>query len=1359
MRLVHRFRRGGRVVEAVVDVEVDDLERPVRDLVRVLDPDLIAPIEPVIDGAPVTADSPLSVVALCEGSLVDTTGEPAATRPPARAVAVVGGLRAGVVVDADQPVIVGRGPGARLRLDDPALCGRHLRFCDGRVDDLGSRNGTAIDGHPVVGPAPLRAASVVRAGFSRFRMVSPVDDRPLAVIRALGRRGGLIPFNRPPRAMPSVMPPTIAVPGPAPEPPASEPLSIAGIVLPVVAGAVVAVLFSPFMAVFAALGPVLTVGTWWERRRRARGRHREDLAAFAAALSEVDARLASARVDEIVRRRSLCPDPAEVARRGSGPSVRLWERRPDHADAHLVGVGTGDEAFAPALVPDGDEPAAEVVSRLADLPPMPDVPLPVELSPGRTMGVVGDLTAARAVARSLVVQMATHHGPADLSIVVGADRPSVWSWARWLPHTADHVSGRRGKGVLATDDLAAATEVLAEAGARTLLAVLDGADPLQGRATVGRVLLSGDTTAAVVIVPDEHRLPGRCDTVVRVDEFGRIAVLDLRAAGPARRGLAWGLGPEEAAHTARRMARLDDPELPLVGAGVPDGAALVALLGVRGDDPAEIEERWRRTDDTADLRIPIGADADGAVVLDLVADGPHVLVGGTTGSGKSELLRSMVAALAATADPAHVAVVLIDYKGGAAFDCCADLPHVAGLVTDLDEDLAARAMRCLEAELRHRERRLRAVGADSLAAFRGIAAGRDDLEPLPRLVVVVDEFASLVADLPDFVTSLVGIAQRGRSLGVHMVLATQRPAGVVTDDIRANTGCRVALRVTDRNDSIDVIDAPDAATILRSRPGRAVARFGPGELVPFQAAQVTARSADVSGIRVGGAISAPVDDGAASDLEGLVAAIQAAHRARGDRRPRSPWPPALPAVLRRTDQPRSDWLLVDDPDAQTQRLDGWSPDDGHLVVVGGPGTGATSTLAAAALAVVGTDSPDRPHLHVVDLDRGSLGSLAGLPGAGTIVGPAERTRRGRLLRWLDDEVTRRRALSAKDAVVPRLLVVIDDLGGLARAHDPVREAVVHERLARVWADGPGVGVTMAVSVRRSFDLPPALMATAGTVLVHRVADQSDALRFGVTSSTERFPPGRAIRVGDGALVQVIDEPGTLPEAVAARAQGSVPSSPTPHDVGELGADITPETATPTVTVDGSGAELRVAVGDRDLTLTTLRLHPGEHALVLGPARSGRTTTLVTMALAAGEAAVVVGEELARRSGVPAVAPEMLMAVLARRGPTLVLVDDALAVSDPDGALARVAAGSVAGVHLVVAARPDRYRSAYGHWGSEIKGSRLGLLLRPEPLDGDLLGMPFPARLDLPPLPGRGMLVADGRAEVVQVVRSDGQSAS
>ncbi|MEZ5245556.1 MAG: FtsK/SpoIIIE domain-containing protein [Acidimicrobiales bacterium] len=1354
MRIVHRTTAGSRVV----DIDTDHPDRTVADLLVALDPRVDPTIEPVIDGAPATADSPLSVVALCEGSVVDTTGGPTTTRPPARIVAVVGGIRAGVVVGADGPLTVGRGEGAGLRLDDPALSARHLDIRAGVVVDLGSRNGTALEGHRLIGPTPVCPDAVIRAGTSRFRTGAFVDDQPVSVARGLGARGGTIPFNRPPRVMPGAAAPVVRCPGVAPAPPPREPLSLAGIVLPIVAGAIVAVLFSPFMAVFAALGPVLTIGTWWERRRRSAREHRRSVAAFEAEVAALVDRLPEDRRQEIRRRRRAHPDPAEVVRRAEGASVRLWERRADHPDAFCVAVGVADVSFAPTLAPvDGDGVAAEIIDRVAALALMPDVPLPVDLSPGHVIGLVGDREASVAVARSLLLQMVVHHGPADLSVVVGADDPSRWRWVSWLPHTADHAAGRRGVGVVATDRPEAAVAVLSGAGDRAVLAVLDGDDPFQGRGTVGRLLLESPSTAAIVLVRDEHRLPARCDTVVRTDALGRISVVDPRRADNGRAGLGWGVGEEVAERAARRLARLDDPELPVAGAGVPAEAPLLALLGITGDDPDEIESRWTRLDGSARLAAPIGADGDGTVVLDFVADGPHLLVGGTTGSGKSELLRSMVAGVAATADPDHVAMVLVDYKGGAAFDCCADLPHVAGLVTDLDAELAARAMRCLEAELRYRERRLRAVGADDMDSFRAATASIDDIEPLPRLLVVVDEFASLVADLPDFVEALVGVAQRGRSLGVHLILATQRPAGVVTADIKANAGCRIALRVTDRNDSIDVIDAADAAAIPRSRPGRAVARFGPGELVPFQAAQVTGRSDASVGVRVRGIELPAATSGAGpTDLDRLVAAITTAHQRRGGRRPRSPWPPPLPVDRRRVDERSSHWCVVDDPDEQCQRLGGWVPSDGHLVVAGGPRSGTTTTLAAAALAAVadGTDT----HLHVIDLDSGALTGLADLPAAGTVVTPAETVRRRRLLRWLDEEVVRRRA-ETSDGSSPMLLVVIDDFAGLARAHDVVKEPTIHEQFARVWADGPAVGVAIALSVKRVADLPPAFLATAGTVLAHRTTDPSEGLRLGLKSSTEHFPPGRAVRASDGKLLQVIREPDTIGSSVAGRARGPVPAR-RPHDVGELGAEITWSDGEPSVSISPTGAALTIAIGDRDLRPATLRLHPGEHALVTGPARSGRTTALVSIARAAGpDLVLVVGEELARRSRLPPTAPERVVDELAGRGSSLVLVDDALDIADADGRLAELVACPPPGVHIVVSVRPDRYRAAYGHWSAEIKSSRAGLLLRPDPLDGDLLGRPLPPRLAVAPLPGRGLIVADGSIEEVQVVLPDDQSAS
>jgi DNA segregation ATPase FtsK/SpoIIIE, S-DNA-T family len=1357
VRVLHRTPSGDRILE----LEIDDPARPVSDLLRALGVPSPDSIDVVIDDCQVTADSPLSAVTMCEGSVVQAAPAPPAITASARTLTISGGVRAGVMIATDRRVVVGRGVGADLRIADPTLSPAHLSVTGSVVSDHESRNGTSVEGHALHGCASLASGASVRAGVTRLSLREPVDDRPVAILSALGAVGGTIPFNRPPRRAPVAEAPALLVPSATPPPPSTEPLSIAGIVLPVIAGAVVAILFSPFMAVFAALGPVLTVGTWWERRRRVRRARRAALRASADELTRLAAELPARRTAEIDRMRELHPDPAEVVRRATSPSVRCWERRSDHVDAFVVGIGGTDAAFRPELVSAADGTvSSDAAALVADQPRMPDVPIPVDLSAGHVVGLIGDRAASVAVARSLVLQLATHHGPADLAIVVGADDPTEWDWCGWLPHTTDHAAGRRGAHVLATTDASAADAAITAAGDRTVVAVLDGDDPFQGRATVGRRLLLGEHTSALVVVADAHRLPAGCDRVVSVDELGRVRVVDPRRAERGTSGLGWGLDRQVAAEASRRLARLDDPELPMAGAGVPASVGLLGLLGLSGDDPAEIEARWKRTDGSPALVAPIGADGDGPVLLDFVADGPHVLIGGTTGSGKSELLRSLVAAVGATADPDHVAMVLIDYKGGAAFDCCAELPHVAGLVTDLDDELAARALRCLDAELRDRERRLRQVGAEDLVAFRSLVHDRH-ADPLPRLLVVVDEFASLAADLPDFLDALVGIAQRGRSLGVHLVLATQRPAGVVTDDIRANAGCRIALRVTDRNESVDVIGEPEAAQIPRNRPGRAIARFGPGELAVFQSALSTGHSTGRSGLvaREVGAVAVDASAGEPNDLRRLVETIVAAHDARGGARPRPPWPPPLPDRVRRheLDSERIEaghWLMVDEPDEQRRSFSGWRPADGQLVVVGGPGAGATTTLATAVLAVTRGRGAESPHIHIIDLDAGRLAPLAGLACVGTMVGPTDGVRRGRLVRWLDEEVTRRRG-SPGDPTPP-ILVVIDDFAGLARAHDPVHDADIHERIGRIWAEGPAVGITIATSVRRSADLPAGLVATVGAVLLHRSADPSDGLRFSMKVSTERFEPGRAVRSGDGAVVQVVLEGETIEQAVMARS-GEEPPVSTPHQVGELGRRIGWDTVTPVVEFDADAVRIEFGVRDRDLEIAAFRLHRREHALVLGPARSGRTNTLLVIARAAGDNALIVGDgPLARRSGLVPHSPTMLAAALRGRGPTLVLVDDCLDLDDPSGELAAIVASPPPGVHLIAAARPDRYRSAYGHWAADIRSSRVGILLRPEPIDGDLLGRLLPTRLGLAPVAGRGVVVTDGGFEIVQVVAADDQ---
>ena len=244
----------------------------------------------------------------------------------------------------------------------------------------------------------------------------------------------------------------------------------------------------------------------------------------------------------------------------------------------------------------------------------------------------------------------------------------------------------------------------------------------------------------------------------------------------------------------------------------------------------------------------------------------------------------------------QVGFVLVAFKGGAAFAECALLPHTVGAVTDLDARLAARALESLGCELRRRERLFAEAGVRDLDGYRAARRAGRGAEPLGRLVIVVDEFAELSTELAEYVSGLVGIARRGRSLGVHLVLATQRPAGVVTPEMRANTAVRIALRVTDVADSQDVLDAPDAAAIDRRQPGRAYLRVPGSAPVLLQTALATSPAPGSATVRVLALdhwrriVGAVVPPGSTEpdSTSGLAALVDALRRAA--RRGSSRWP-------------------------------------------------------------------------------------------------------------------------------------------------------------------------------------------------------------------------------------------------------------------------------------------------------------------------------------------------------------------------------------------------------------------------------------------------------------------------------------
>lgn len=800
----------------------------------------------------------------------------------------------------------------------------------------------------------------------------------------------------------------------------------------------VAVLGRWIFALFALLSPVMAIGTWLESKRRARRGSRAGSRRFAAELKEFRAALEDRARHEVDRRWKSTPHPAELLRWASAPSMRLWERRSDSDGFLTLHGGVGTRPWRPPLVSGAGKLAPEVDDALGAVV-LTDVPIGVGLAEDGVLGVVGDRQAVLAAARSLLLQATTLSGPADLqvSILTEPARVDDWEWAKWLPHTAD-ASGAEAQRRLAGDlesREALLRILLADGeGLRTRerhragpvsFVVLDADGLTEGRNAPARAVLRGEggPVAGLVIADAVHRLPAMCTTVIElVGTDGEARLSEPQQAEAVESFLVAGVAEPVARRWGRELARFEDPEVAVPGTGLPEAISLPSVLEVDPFDVRSVTAHWRRGADEGRPVTTIGISEQGVLRIDLDADGPHGLVVGTTGSGKSELLRCLVAGLAITLDPDHLNFLLFDYKGGSAFDHCASLPHTVGLVTDLDESLGGRALKILEEELRRRERVLRSAGATDVNHY--LRLQRDSaqrLKPLPRLVVVIDEFATMAAELPKFIDALVDVAQRGRALGIHLILATQRPSGALSANIKANTNLRIALRVQAEGDSIESIGTGDAAVLPRRLPGRGFVRLGPDEVLAFQAARVSQRSTepdailDVSAFRFGVAdrLAEPAGDtngDPSSDLAALVSTVNAAVEAGGLRRPRQLWSneeaadmPSevveLPGLLGIEDvgsfDPLQSWRqrsprdtlraqLGVAADAETVSLDLKEAADGgmgpHGLVIGATGSGKSELLRTLVTALAITHSPEDLSFVLVDFKGGAtFAGMAPMP--------------------------------------------------------------------------------------------------------------------------------------------------------------------------------------------------------------------------------------------------------------------------------------------------------------------------------------------------------------------------------------------
>ncbi|MFI9232013.1 MULTISPECIES: FtsK/SpoIIIE domain-containing protein [Streptomyces] len=918
----------------------------------------------------------------------------------------------------------------------------------------------------------------LRLGEYLLRVAEPTEADAAV---ATSEDGAYLDFNRPPRIVPPLVPERFTLPSP-PVPPPRRTIPLLVVIAPMFMGVgMVVFLHSYFYLMFAFFSPVLAIGNWLSTKR-------SGWRDFLTSVANYRARRASLEQDVkgmVERERGLRvaagPDPAAAGMWAVGPGARLWERRRGHPDHLLLRVGTVRQASLLTI-----EDASREDNHRSVNWQIPDMPIGVDLCGDGVVGISGETDAARALARWTVAQAAILHSPRDVRITVLTDAAGApaWEWVRWLPHARpgeggvaappsggptvtvgndpETVANRVSELVSAIRSRARAREsamggaLLAEPD---LVVVLDGARRLRDVPGVVQVLKEGPAVRVFLICLDqeERMLPEECVTVCAVGArevtLRRTGSADLTGIRPDLVDTGW------CERIGRALAPVRDVT-PDGSDGLPDRVKLLDLLGLEPPQASELAARWTKR--PASTGVLLGTGYTGPVTFDLVKDGPHGLIAGTTGAGKSELLQTLVASLAAVNRPDEMTFVLVDYKGGSAFAGCERLPHVLGMVTDLDSHLVERALTSLTAELTRRERILADAGAKDHTEYRAMRRRDPALAPLPRLLLIIDEFATLARDVPEFVPGLVGIAQRGRSLGLHLLLATQRPAGVVTADIRANTNLRISLRVTDALDSQDVLEVNDAVSISSDTPGRALARVGHRSVLPFQTAFVGA-------VR-DGAQAAPADDGdtpagpqpeadvwtseltwsllgrtaaepaeetadlfdaiqeamderdAATDLTVLVDAVQeAAEQLKIERQP-SPWLPALPHAVSLAELPELPdpadgrlapvlWGVADLPGAQRQEpLELDLTRFGHLYVLGTPRSGRSQVLRTIGGALAQRHSSADVHLYGIDAAGGALAALSELPHCGAVVPRADLERLGRLLTRLTAEMSARQEL-------------------------------------------------------------------------------------------------------------------------------------------------------------------------------------------------------------------------------------------------------------------------------------------------------------------------------------------------------------
>ncbi len=1104
-------------------------------------------------------------------------------------------------------ITIGRSPSCDLYSASPYISRPHASiFWDGkdwRITDLGSTNGTFINGKKVVQPTMVGIGDVIYimgiyivigAGYVS---INNADDRVTLMtprVRPIQQSSDIMFskatgyteksfFDRRPRKKYklSVDPIEIDMP-PTPMSGSKIPLALRLGSSAVMGGR--SILTGNYVSALTTMVfPTLTQG-YSEKDRKEYEEKR--VARYREYLQEKEAEIIREIEYEEQFFNELFPNLTQMLR-FSEDQDRLWERRRIDEDFLTVRIGRGnrpmvaEKQYSPKRFEMEPDFLLDEMYQLAEKPSvLRDVPITISLRDDWTVGITGDHAKALQLVRNLIMALAVTHAYDEVKIALFVDSQDAgaFAFAKYLRHFWDNDRNNRFFAANPADAQTVAKylgdrwhSMMEEGGNRDIKAALKKqpayvafilSKELYDRAEFFKELLSQENYTGISLVAAFENAPKECSKLINLRD--KDTLIDLVNPDNDDQSFALDAASQEIMDISMRQLMQERLRLDSQSFSLPSMITFLEMYGVGKVEHLNPMVRWKENNPVSSLAVPIGVGTDGKLfTLDLheKRQGPHGLVAGMTGSGKSEFIITYILSMAVNFSPDEVAFILIDYKGGGLADAFVDpkrgihLPHVVATITNLDGAAINRSLVSIHSELKRRQAVFKQAKSDTnegtmdIYDYQKLYRNKRVKEPMPHLFIISDEFAELKKQQPEFMDELISTARIGRSLGVHLILATQKPGGVVNDQIWSNTKFRACLRVQDRSDSMEMLKRPEAAELRNT--GRFYLQVGYNEYFALgQSAWCGAEYVPQDEVIVETDNSAQFIDNVGQTL--LVTKPKISRQSSGKKQivtvvqylsdlakrenivPRSLWKKPLPPVIELSDllqsahHPDGDGIysligMLDDPERQDQFpffLDLMSFH--NMMLIGNGGSGKSTFIRTLLYSAMERYSPQDLNYYIVDLSDKKLRSYSSAPHCGAYLTEENEDDVPRLLKFVRAEVERRKRLFEEANVfsfeayrklhpIPLLLVIFDNYMNVPSLSTG---EVVFAELQKYLREGASFGVRFILTSNHTNEIS----AKAKQEIDLRIALQaSDRYSYGEILDT-KSPLTPAERNGSGLCV-------------------------------------------------------------------------------------------------------------------------------------------------------------------------------------------------------------------------------------------------